>query len=263
MVARASAGGLDVIAIADHDSIGGIAEAAEEAHTRGLALIPAIEFSCTLEERDVHIIGYLTDYHNQALQRWVTGFQQSRRDRLKEMIAILQSLGISIYLQEIERDCQAESLGRPHVAQAMVKKGYVSTTNEAYQRYLRKGAPAFVPKKRVLPYEVIDLINTCEGISVWTHPEMEIFFSYIQLLYSHGLQGVEAYNPKLKPSDNDRILQAARKFRLLVTGGSDWHGLEADKPLGSFSVDSEKIKPFFDLYKRLQEEQNPPAPKVK
>jgi len=263
VVTRASAGGLDIIAIADHDSIGGIAEAADEAQARGLALIPAIEFSCTLEERDIHIIGYLTDYHNQALQRWVTEFQQSRRERLKEMVDILQSLGINIDLQEIERNWQAESMGRPHVAQAIVRKGYMSTTNEAYQKYLRKGAPAFVPKKRVLPYEVIDLINTCKGIAVWAHPEMENFSSYIELLCSHSLQGVEAYNPKLNPSDTDRILQAARKFRLLLTGGSDWHGLEADKPLGSFSIDSDKIKPFFDFYKRLQEEQNPPASKVK
>lgn len=248
----ASAAGLDIIAIADHDSIGGIAEAAEEAHARGITLIPAIEFSCAMEERDVHIIGYLTDCHNPALRRWVTDFQQARRQRLKEMVAILQSLGISIDLQDVEGDRKAESLGRPHVAQAMVKKGYVHTTNKAYEKYLRKGAPVFVPKKRVPPGEVIALIRACKGISVWAHPEMETFFSLIDLLCSHGLQGVEAFNPKLRVTDADRLLQTTRKYRLLATGGSDWHGLEEDKPLGNFSINSKEIKPFFDLYESLQ-----------
>lgn len=261
MVDLASAGGLDIIAIADHDSIGGIAEAAEEAHTTGITLIPAIEFSCTLEERDVHIIGYLTDCHNHDLRRWVTDFQQARRQRLKEMIAILQSLGISIELQEIEGNCPAESMGRPHVAQVMVKKGYVQSTNQAYDRYLRKGAPAFVSKKRVPPCEVIDLINTCGGISVWTHPEMDTFLSYIEPLCSHGLQGVEAFNPKLKPVVTRRLLHAARKYHLLVTGGSDWHGLEIDKPLSNFFIDSQEIKPFFDLYERLRGKQSASQPR--
>jgi len=261
VVARASADELDIIAIADHDAIGGIDEASKEARARGLTLIPAIEFSCNLEGRDVHIIGYLTDCHNHTLLKWVSDFQQARRQRLKKMVAILQSLRISIDLQEIEGDRQAESIGRPHVAQAMVRKGYVHTANEAYDRYLRKGAPAFVPKKMVLPWEVIDLINTCGGISVWTHPERKTFSSYIELLCSHGLHGVEAFNPKLKLVDTDRLLQATRKYHLLVTGGSDWHGLESDKPLGNFSIDSEEIKPFFDLYESLQEEQNSPQPR--
>ncbi len=256
MVVRASANELDIIAITDHDSIGGIDQASKEAQARGLTLIPAIEFSCTLEGRDVHIIGYLTDCHNHDLLAWVSDFQQSRRLRLKEMVAILQSLGIDINLQEIEGDRRAESMGRPHVAEAMVRKGYVNTTNEAYDRYLRKGAPAFVPKKKVLPWEVIELINTCGGISVWTHPEREIFSSYIELLCSRGLHGVEAFNPKLKPVDTELLLQATRKYRLLVTGGSDWHGLETDKPLGNFFIDSKKIKPFFDLYQRLKEEKS-------
>ncbi len=256
MVARASADDLDIIAITDHDSIGGIDEASKEAQARGITLIPAIEFSCTLKERDVHIIGYLTDCHNHALLKWVSDFQQSRRQRLKEMVAILQSLGIGIDFREIEGDRRAESMGRPHVAEAMVRKGYVNTTNEAYVKYLRKGAPAFVPKKKVLPWDVIDLINTCGGISVWTHPEREIFSSYIELLCSHGLHGVEAFNPKLRLVDTDRLLQAAQKYHLLVTGGSDWHGLETDKHLGNFSIDSEKIKPFFDLYERLKEEKS-------
>lgn len=238
-----------------------MSEAAEEAHARGITLIPAIEFSCTLEERDVHIIGYLSDCHNHALRRWVIEFQHARRERLKEMIAILQSLGVSIDLQEIEGDCPAESMGRPHVAQAMVKKGYVHSTNEAYDRYLRKGAPAFVRKKRVLPCEVIDLINTCRGISVWTHPEMETFLSYIEPLCSHGLQGLEAFNPKLKPVVTGRLLQAARNYHLLVTGGSDWHGLETDKPLSNFSIDSDEIKPFFDLYEKLQGKQSASEPR--
>ncbi|MFB0518486.1 MAG: PHP domain-containing protein, partial [Acidobacteriota bacterium] len=257
----ASADELDIIAIADHDSIGGICEASKEAQARGLTLIPAIEFSCTLKEKDVHIIGYLTDCHNHALLKWVSNFQQARRQRLKEMVAILQSLGIGIDLQEIEGDRKAESMGRPHVAQAVVRKGYVNTTDEAYVKYLRKGAPAFVPKKSVLPWEVIDLVNTCGGISVWTHPERENLSSHIELLCSHGLHGVEAFNPKLRLVDTELLLQATRKHHLLVTGGSDWHGLETDKPLGNFSIDSEKIKPFFDLYQRLKEEHSSPEPR--
>lgn len=251
IVKQAKDAGLEIISITDHDSVGGLAEAEEEAEKEKIGFIPALEFSCAHREQDVHIIGYFIDYKNPLLEEHLRKFQAVRMKRLEEMVEKLESIGISINLSEVINKNRSSSVGRPHIAKILVEKGYASDIKDAFHRYLRAGAAAYVRKTKVSPINIIQLIYQVGGVSVWAHPPESRFNSMLRLLVDNGLNGIEVYFPQCSPKVKKKLIAATEKNQLMVTGGSDWHGLEPEVKLGDFFVDTEKIAPLINLYKHF------------
>lgn len=251
IVQQAKAAGLKIIAITDHDSVGGLAEAETEAAKQNITCIPAIEFSCAYEGKDVHILGYLIDYNNSLLVRHLKRFQNVRMKRLKEMVEKLNSISIDIDLSEVINKSKASSVGRPHIAKVLVEKGYAVDIKNAFSRYLQAGALAFVPKTKVSPIEIIHIIHQAGGIAVWAHPCEIDFYSMLRLLVDNNLDGLEAYFPQCCTERTNNLLAIADECGIMVTGGSDWHGLEPDLKLGDFFLDIKKITPLIKLYKNF------------
>jgi len=249
IVQKAKNAGLEAISISDHDSVGGLAEAEEEAAKEKISLLPALEFSCAHNKQDVHIIGYLIDYQSPYLEEHLNRFQEVRMKRLGEMAVKLKSIGIDIDLAEIRNQGGASSVGRPHIARALVEKGHAADIKDAFIRYLRAGAVAFVPKTKVSPINIIHIIHQVGGVSVWVHPSEENFSWMLKLLVDNGLDGIEVYFPNCTSKRRRTLISAAEEYDIMVTGGSDWHGLETDLNLGDFYIDTEKITPLINLYR--------------
>lgn len=250
IVQKAKAAGLEVIAITDHDSVGGLAEAEKAAAKEAIDLLPALEFSCSHKKQDVHIIGYLIDCQSPYLEEHLRRFQEVRMKRLEEMVGKLKAVGIDIDLTKIKNQSEASSVGRPHIARALVEKGHAVDIKDAFLRYLRKGAAAFVPKTKVSPINIIQIIHQVGGVSVWAHPPEDNFSQMLKLLVDNGLDGIEVYFPDCTAEGRQSLMNAAEKYNIMITGGSDWHGSEPDLSLGDFYVDTEKIAPLMDLYNK-------------
>ncbi len=251
IVQKAKTAGLEIMAITDHDSVGGLEEAEAEAAKHNIAFIPAIEFSCAYEGNDVHILGYFIDYNNPQLVKHLERFQSVRMKRLEEMVVKLNSIGININLSEVVNKSKASSVGRPHIAKVLVEKGHATDIKDAFSRYLREGAVAFVPKTKISPIKIIHIIHRADGIAVWAHPSEINFHSMLRLLVDNSLDGLEVYFPQCCTERTNSLLTAADECGIMVTGGSDWHGLEPDLKLGDFFLDIEQISPLINLYKHF------------
>ncbi len=227
--------GLQAIAITDHDTIEGNAEALNEGTKVGLEVIPGIEISAQFDLGSMHILGFFIDIVNKALKERLSLLQETRAKRNPQMVEKLRALGVKISYDEVLQASGGGQVGRPHFAQVLLKKGYVHTMQEAFDRYLGKGAPAYVDKFRFEPKEAIALIREARGISVLAHPFTLHIPSPHQLeallaeLVQLGLMGIEAYYPEHTEDQISLYKDLAEKHGLLVTGGSDYHGIEADK----------------------------------
>jgi predicted metal-dependent phosphoesterase TrpH len=254
VVRAARAGRLDIIALTDHDTAAGVAQALQEA-ARGAppqnaiaaapVLIPGIEVSSTHAGAELHILGYFIDHTHPLLRDFARVAAERRRQRMAGMIERLGALGISIDYDDVVRTAGREviSLGRPHLARLLVEQGYVTTTSEAFDRYLGDGGPAFLPTELLTPREAIDLIHAVGGLAVWAHPPWDLIEGELQHFVDWGLQGLECYRPRNTGIGTRRLLDAADAYDLLVTGGSDWHG-EWHGPLGGFSLSRAQAEAF-------------------
>lgn len=258
LVRAARVGKLDLIAITDHDSVAGVAPALESAGQTQLRpdstdgppagspiIIPGIEVSSTHAGAELHFLGYFVDHTLPLLHEFAASAAERRRHRIVGMIELLAKLGIEIEYDDViaAAGSEATTLGRPHLARALVTKGYVPTTNEAFERYLGDSGPAFLPTDLLTPREAIELIDAAGGISVWAHPPRDLIDSVLDDFVEWGLQGLECYRPRNSTIITHRLLYAADAYDLLVTGGSDWHG-DWNGPLGSFSVGSDQVEAF-------------------
>lgn len=225
IVDQACNAGLACVAITDHDTVAGIEPVRVLARDSGLDVIAGIELSSEMNSKDVHILGYLFDYKDEYFIRRLQEMQDSRLDRMDEMIAKLKDLGIEdINLDEVANLAKIKSLGRPHLAQILVEKGVVPNLKKAFDLYLADGAPAYVPKFKQTPYEAIHLIKDAGGLAVLAHPMITAVDELIPSLIREGLDGIEAYYPNY-PENIVRFYEGiAQKHQILVTGGSDAHG---------------------------------------
>jgi predicted metal-dependent phosphoesterase TrpH len=237
LVQRARRSGLSVIAITDHDSVDGLAPAQVEAQRAGalppVRVLPGIELSAEDEAGDVHMLGYCFDPQSAVLLERLTAFRAGRYNRGQIMLAKLAELGMplewSSVLAYADAGGQTASIGRPHIARAMIDAGYVSSVNEAFDRYLHNGGPAYVPRTRLTPEEAIALIHSAGGAAVLAHPgALPDPLAVIERLAPAGLDGVEVMHPKNDPDMRLNLLALARRYDLIVTGGSDFHGDEDD-----------------------------------
>lgn len=221
--------GLNVIAITDHDSTDGIAAALEAGRAFGVRVIPGIELSAEDDAGDVHMLGYFIDPGSAPLQDKLREFREKRYDRGQIIVDKLAEMGMPLRWERIVELAQSGkrpgSIGRPHIARAMVEAGYVESVKEAFDRYIHNGGPAYAARARLTPEEAVALIHSAGGAAVLAHPGLlPEPIAMIERLVPAGLDGVEITHPKNDETVRLNAKAAAARHGLLITGGSDFHG---------------------------------------
>ena len=237
--------GLAVISLTDHDSVDGIASALKAAgQYPSLTVIPGVEVSTDVPHGEVHVLGYFIDHTNPELIIKLAAFRNSRKVRAQKMIDKLATMGVHIEWTRVQDIAGAGSVGRPHIAQAMLEKGYIPNLKEAFNRYIGREAPAYVEREKMTPEEVVELITQVGGLAVLAHPaqidDLERLIPHLQRV---GLVGVEAYYNSYPPKTIQYLASVAHKHALVATGGSDFHGMDSatETPIGGVSIPPECI----------------------
>jgi predicted metal-dependent phosphoesterase TrpH len=248
VVLGAAQGGLDLIAIADHDSAAGIARASAQASTSGIRVLPAVELSTTRFRRELHVLAYMVDLTAPELRRHEERAQRSRMARMEVMIGRLQKAGVQVTMESVLAAAgeTPAAVGRPHLARALVASGAVGSIDEAFDRYLGDGLPAFEPTAFLEPVGAVELARACGGMAVWAHPPMDLIDALLPELVRAGLRGIEVYRPLSTSEQIKRAESVAKSAGLFTTGGSDWHSLERNGPLGSFYLTEDRIARFLE-----------------
>lgn len=226
-MARAAASGVRLLAVTDHDTTDGIDEAAAEAARRGVAVVPGIEITAVENGRDVHMLGYFFDPFDENLVQFLVGQRLTRITRIADMAVRLARLGLPVDVEPLlnaARRHNNKSIGRPALARAMIAAGYVATTNEAFDRWLAQGRPAFVERIGPTPEQVIGTLHRAGGIASLAHPGRTKMDDRIPALRDAGLDAIEAYHSDHDAAATHGYLTLARGLDVLVTGGSDFHG---------------------------------------
>jgi 3',5'-nucleoside bisphosphate phosphatase len=226
LVHQASRRGLSIIALTDHDTTGGLDEAITAGEALGVRVIPGIELSTDVTAGEVHMLGYGIDQRNSTLQDTLAHFRQSRVERAERIIARLRDLGVNLPEGSVQPSSGDASIGRPHIARAMIEAGYVRSVTEAFDRYLGNDKPAYIASERKpTPTEAIQLIIAAGGLPVHAHPfTSETFPDSLPELVTAGLVGIEAYYAEYSEAQRETLAQIAAAHGLLATGGSDYHG---------------------------------------
>ncbi|TGE32269.1 PHP domain-containing protein [Desulfosporosinus sp. Sb-LF] len=241
--------GLKGIGITDHDTIQGWREAEEAGTNYQLQILRGIELNTDWHGKEVHILGYEVDATSDYLNDKLSYLRQARKQRMLEILNRLELMGVHIDVDQIQRLAEGESIGRPHIAQALIDQGYVSSIREGFDRYIGSGSPAYVGLHKLTPEEGIELIREAGGVAVLAHPGMNRLEQGIPAWVEVGLQGIEVAHSEHKPEDEMKFRAIAQEFHLLATGGSDFHG-EARKPgvkLGRWGVSIDVIQQILDL----------------
>jgi predicted metal-dependent phosphoesterase TrpH len=237
--------GLAVISITDHDSVDGIAIALKAAgQYPSLTVIPGVEVSTDVPHGEVHVLGYFVDHTNPELIIKLAAFRNSRKVRAQRMIEKLATMGVHIDWPRVQDIAGAGSVGRPHIAQAMLEKGYIPSLKEAFNKYIGREAPAYVEREKMTPEEVVALITQVGGLAVLAHPaQIDDLEHLIPRLQRVGLVGVEAYYNSYPPKTIQYLASVAHKHALVATGGSDFHGMDSatETPIGGVSIPPECI----------------------
>jgi len=231
LVSHAQKHGLACIALTDHDTVEGCARAAAACAAARMEFISGTELTAEHADTEVHILAYFVDTQNQALLTRIAGFQAVRQNRIREMVAALNQLGIPLKAETVFALANCKSPGRPHVARALVKERLIGSLDEAFEKYLKKGRPAWVPKTKMSALEAVELIHQAGGLAVMAHPGLNRTDEIIPHLVTAGLDGIECFHTKHSTVMAERYLEFAEKFQLLVTGGSDCHGFSKKAPL--------------------------------
>jgi len=218
------ASGLSAFSITDHDTLEGYQAARTLVAGDDPELVPGLELSVTLEGSDLHLLAYMFDQDDLDLNKAIRAFQERRGERGQMMVDLLNQLGIGITYEDVQNQSGGAVIGRPHVARAMVEKNYIREYEEAFRKFIGPDGPAYVPKMNFTPAEAMQLIHGAGGLAVLAHPAIDNKDVYIEMLVDLGLDGLEAYHPSHSKPHVDRYIHLAKRYRLAVTGGSDFHG---------------------------------------
>lgn len=230
VVRRAAAAGLAGLALTDHDTVDGIAEAAREADALGLAFLPAAELSANEPGRSVHLLAYGIDPTDGELQAFLSRFREDRLRRAREMVERLRALGLELEYAAVEREAGEAAPTRAHVARALVRERLVGSHEAVFRRWLSRGRPGFVEKRPTPPGEVMRRVRAAGGVTLLAHPGRTHGEDVIRRWVSEGLDGVEVRHPDNPPDVRARLEALVRELGLLRAGGSDWHGPAARRP---------------------------------
>lgn len=231
LVSQAARNHLAAIALTDHDTIEGCQRAAVACKSVEIEFIPGTELTAEQDENEIHILGYFLDTKNEKLLAEIGKFQADRQNRIHEMVSRLHKLGVPLKAEDVFALANCRSPGRPHVARALVKAGLCSSLDEAFERFLKKNRPAWVPKAKISARVAIELIHHSGGLAVMAHPGLNRTDEVIPDLVEAGMDGIECFHTKHSTAVSEHYLEIADKYNLLVTGGSDCHGMSKGKPL--------------------------------
>ena len=231
--------GLAGIGIADHDTVNGVLPAVNQGERVGITVVPAIEINTDYAEKEVHLLGYFIDPESDKLHAHLDRIRLARVERGAEMVRRLNKIGINISMDRVKEIAGTGSLGRPHVARALVEAGYSSGMNAAFGKYLTPKTPGYVPRYKLTPFEAIEIIREAGGVAVVAHPGHFKHDEWIPDFINAGLQGIEAAHTDHSSAQRRRYIRLARKYGLIATGGSDYHGPDMLKmiSIGHMSVD--------------------------
>jgi len=239
LVNRAKAAGLDIIGITDHDNLDGIAEAIEQGKQVGVEVIPGVEISTDIEDKEVHLLGYFIDTAHEEFQKYLSFFRQERYNRAVRMVKKLNNIGVPLSFDHVISIAKNTAIGRPHIAIALVEAGFVGSFYEAFDRYIGNNCPAFERKIHVSPQSALKLINDAGGLSFIAHPGY-ISERILISLINFGLDGIEVIHPSHSSAQLKFYQGIVNEYCLLSSGGSDYHGGKRndDQNLGKYYISS-------------------------
>jgi len=235
-VARAA--GIEIVSISDHDNLAAYFEIKPYADEHGVTLIPGVELSCEHAGVDVHILAYAFDALDERVERRLARFRETRQTRGRRMVERLRSLGYEIEVQRVEQLAAGGSVGRPHVARALVERGYVVSVADAFDALIGTGKPGYVPKERFRVDEAAALIHSAGGLTSIAHPTLyPNHEDIVPVLLDAGIDGVEVLHPDVDDAARENYSSIARFRGKILTGGSDDHGtVKQVETLGTIRV---------------------------
>ena len=247
VVQKAAKEGIQVLAITDHDEVEGIQRAKKEAKKHKIRIVSGIECSTDFQGGNLHILGLNVNPSEKSLKQLVLRCQIGRIDKIKKSLELLKNLGINLSFEDVEKYSPFGAMGRPHIARAMMENGYVSSVEEAFDKYLGKGKPAYAVGRKTTPEEAIQVIKKAKGIPILAHPyqmnfpSIEETLKKVESLVEIGLQGVEAIYPEHTQEQTYELIRFACMHNLYVTAGSDFHGNNKVNKLGYCLENKEKL----------------------
>jgi 3',5'-nucleoside bisphosphate phosphatase len=250
LVARASAAGVRVLAVTDHDTVASCGEAAGACAAAGIEFVPGIEVTAARDGIDVHTLAYFLDIHSPVLEEFLAEQRRQRIARVRLMIDRLATFGIVLDRDAILRpayDDPSKSAGRPWIARALVAGGHVSSTNEAFDRWLAGGRAAFVPRIAATPEQVIARVHEVGGVASIAHPGLLRHDQWLPSLVEAGLDAIEAYHTDHDEPTTARYVAMSETLGIAISGGSDYHG---DPQHGGRSIGDVSLPR--DAYDRLK-----------
>lgn len=235
---------LAAVGITDHDTVNGIVPAMGASPVYGVEVVPGIELSTIYEEEEIHILGYYIDYTAEWFLDILKRIQNSRYERASHIVEKLNAMNIDITLEQVMDIADNGAIGRPHIARAMIDKGYITNIKEAFKEYIGKGCPAYVERYKLSSGEAIDMIKQLGGAAVLAHPGLIKNKSSIGMIINLGIDGIEVYHSKHDDETVRDSLSIASSRTLLITGGSDCHGIKLNNEpiIGNCSVDYKYVK---------------------
>ena len=256
---------MKVIAICDHDTVDGISEAlAAASSVPGIRVIPGIEISTDVPQGEIHILGYFINYNDKDFLAALSGMQNSRVNRARKMVTKLEGLGVKIDWSRVLEIAGESTIGRPHIAQALIEKGYIKDFREAFEKYIGHGGPAYVERDKMTPAQAVSLIVGSGGLPVFAHPVTFIGYESMTLeLLPFGLAGMEVFYKNSPPEEVARTRGIAQKLGLIPTGGSDFHGIEAGEVgIGDVDVPLSSAEKLINMHEKRIQGGNYPVPQV-
>lgn len=242
VVAAAKAAGLAAIALTDHDTVAGLAEAREAGERLGVRIVAGVELSAVDGVVETHVLGlHLSDVS--SLEAQLEALREMRRDRAVRMVEKLNAMSIPVTMEQVLANADGGAIGRPHIARALVEGGWAADFREAFDKYLGNGRPACVQKAQLPMPDAIRMIHEAGGLAVLAHPGMAGRRPRLEALRAMGLDGIEVLHPGHSPEDVQRLRNLARDLEMLPSGGSDWHGAaEGPRTIGMMHVPPEWLE---------------------
>lgn len=226
--------GLKAISLTDHDCVEGIEEAMEVGNRLNVEIIPGLELSATIDDEDIHILGYFVDYSNQKFRETLELFKKQRLFRAERIVSKLNKIGIGVKIEAVYEKAGNAVIGRPHIASAVVDSGFADTYNSVFQNYIGFGCPAYEKKFQMSPQQAVEMVNEVGGVAVLAHPSMYMKHRFLKNIIEAGIDGIETVHPKHSPQATRYFKGIVSEYFLLETGGSDCHARGGEIMIGKF-----------------------------